>query len=48
MKKGIHIMNSKKSKKSICHRTSFYSIFDMSSCKKPEIQNDLHKITKLK
>ena len=24
------------------------SIFDMSSCIKPEIQNDLHKITKIK
>ena len=40
MKKGIHI-------KSICHRTTFYFIFNMSSCRKPEIQNALPKITKL-
>ena len=39
---------SKKSKKCICHRTSFYSIFDMSSCRKPEIQNDLPKLIKIK
>jgi len=43
MKKGIH-MNPKK-QKSICHRTTFYSIFNMSSYK---IQNDLPKITKTK
>ena len=45
MKKGIHIMNPKKQKKRICHHTPFYSIFNMSSCRKPEIQNDLPKIT---
>ena len=38
MKNGIHIINPKIS---ICHRTSFDSIFDMSSCRKPEIQNDV-------
>ena len=38
MKKGIPIMNPKKR---ICHRTTFYSIFNMSSCRKPEMQNDL-------
>jgi len=43
MKKGIHIMNP-----SICHRTTLYSIFNMSSCRKPAIQNDLHKLTKIK
>jgi len=47
MKKGIHIMNPKK-QKCICHRTTFYAIFNMSSCRKPEIQNDLPKITKIK
>ena len=39
---------SKKCNNSICHRTTLYSIFDMSSCRKPEIQNDLPKITKVK
>jgi len=39
---------SKKAKKRICHRTTFHSIFNMSSCRKPEIQNDLAKITKIK
>jgi len=49
MNKGIHIMNPKKPKKiKQCHRTTLYSIFNMSSCRKPEIQNDLHKITKIK
>ena len=38
-------MNPKK-QKSICHRTSLYSIFDMSSCRKPEIQNVLPKSPK--
>ena len=28
--------------------TTFYSLFNMSSCRKPEIQNDLPKITKIK
>jgi len=40
MKKGIHIMNKKKSKESIYHCTTFYSIFNMSSSGKPNI----HKI----
>ena len=49
MNKGIHIMNNKKGKtKSICHRTTFYSIFNMSSFRKPEIQNGLPKIIKIK
>ena len=48
MKKGIHIMNPKKAKKDKCHNTTFYSKFNMSSCRKPEIQNDLPKITKIK
>jgi len=47
MKKGLTYYESKKAK-SICHRTTFYSIFNMSSCRKPEIQNDLPKITKIK
>ena len=45
MKKGIHIVNLKKS---ICHRTTFYVVFNMSSCRKPEIQNGFPKITKIK
>ena len=45
--KGVHLTNFKKNC-SICYRTSFYSIFDMSSCIKPEIQKDLPKITKIK
>ena len=47
MKKGLQIVNLKK-QKSICHRTTVHSIFNMSSCIKPEIQNDLPKITKIK
>jgi len=38
---------NQKSKTSIYHRTSFYSIFDMSSCRKPKIQNVLPKISKI-
>jgi len=38
MKKGIHIMNPEKQKHCICHRTTFYSIFDMSSCIKPKFK----------
>ena len=30
MKKGIHIMNPKQQKKSICHHATFYSIVNMS------------------
>ena len=45
MKKGIHIVNLK-SKMKICHLTTFYSIFIMCSCRKPELQQDLPKITK--
>ena len=40
---------SKKAKQNcICHRTTFVSILNMSSCRMPEIQNDLPKITKIK
>ena len=42
MKKGIQIMNQIKQKKCICHRTSFYSIFDMSSSIKSEIPNQVN------
>ena len=38
MKKGIHVVNQKKQTK----------VFNMSSCRKPEIQNDLPKVTKIK
>jgi len=48
MRKGIHIVNLKKQNKSICHSTYFNSIFNRSSCRKPEIPNDLPKITKVK
>jgi len=34
MKKAIHIMNKRKQNK----YPSFYSMFNMSSCRKPEIQ----------
>ena len=47
MKKGIHIMNQKK-QTSMSPYYFFYSIFNMSSCRKPEIKNDLPKITKIK
>ena len=40
MRKGIHNVNLKKQ--------NFNSIFNMSSYRKPEIQNDSHKITKVK
>ena len=40
--------DSKKSKNNIYHRNTFCSIFNMSSCRKPELQNDLPKITKIK
>jgi len=43
MKKSIKYYESQKAKTSICHRTTFYSIFNMSLCRKPEIQNDLPK-----
>ena len=39
-------MNPKKQNIRICHRTTFYSIFNMSSCRKPEIQNGLPKSLK--
>ena len=42
MKNGIHIVNLK-----ICNRTLFYSIFNMSSCRKREIHNDLPNITNI-
>jgi len=44
MKNGIHIINPKIS---ICHRTTFYFIFNMNSCKARNT-NDLPKITKIK
>ena len=47
MRKGIHIVKSKKQKVQ-CHSTNFNSIFDMSSYRKPEIQKDLPEITKVK
>jgi len=48
MKKGIHIMNPKKPHtKRICRHTTFYSIINMSSCRKLEIQTDFPKITKI-
>ena len=37
-----------KSINSIYHRTNFNSIIDIRSYRKPEIQNDLPKITKVK
>ena len=39
---------SKKAITSICHRTTFYSIFNMSSYRTPEIQNDLPEVTQIK
>jgi len=47
MKKGIHIANPK-TQKSVSHRTTFNSIFNMSSCRKSEVQNDLPTITEIK
>jgi len=47
MKKGTHLINPKK-QKCLCHRTTFYSIFILSSYRKPDIQNDLLKLTKIK
>ena len=44
MKKGINIVNLKNQKRVLYQRTTFYSICKMSSCRKPEIQNDLPKI----
>jgi len=38
MKKGIHIMNPKKD------ISPYFFLFDMSSCGKPAIHNDLPKI----
>ena len=39
---------SKKTKIGICHRTTYYSIFNMSSCRKPEYNNELPKLTNIK
>ena len=47
LKKGKHIVYLKKQKKWYVI-TPFYSIFNMSSCRKPKIQNDLPKITQIK
>ena len=44
----VYILLIQKSKNKACHRTTFYSIFNMSSFRKPEIHNDLPKITKIK
>jgi len=41
-------MNPKKQKQSLCHRTTCYSIFNMSLCRKPELPNDLPKINEVK
>ena len=46
MKKGIHIVNLNKQQQKYVTVLLFYSIFIRSSCWKPEIQNDLPKITK--
>ena len=43
-RKGIYIMIPK----NVCHYTTFYSIFKMSSRRKHEIRIDLPKITKIK
>jgi len=43
MKKGMYIVNLKKAKKSICHRSAFDSIFNISSCRKPKNQVNLLK-----
>ena len=45
MKKGIYNDYLKKQKK---HMSPYYFLFNMSSYRKPEIQNDLPKITKIK
>jgi len=42
MKRGIHIVNLKGKTKYI---SQYYFLFNMTSCRKPEIQNDLTKIT---
>ena len=47
-KKGIQIVNLKKPKKVHVTILSFYSVFNMSSSRMPEIQNGLPKITKIK
>ena len=45
MKKGIYNDYLKKQKK---HMSPYYFLFNMSSYRKPEIQNDLPKITEIK
>jgi len=47
MRKGKHIINPKKQTK-VNVTVPLYSIFDMSSCRKPEIQTDLPRIIKIK
>ena len=37
---------SKKAKNKLCHHTTYYSIFNVSSCRKPEIQNECLKSPK--
>jgi len=55
----LHILKKMLERKLICSYESkkgkkgmfqyyFYSIFNLSSCTKPEIQNELPKITKIK
>ena len=39
---------SRKAKINKCHRTTFYSVFNMSSCRKLEIHTDLPKINQIK
>jgi len=46
-RKLICSYESKKGKKGM-FQYYFYSIFNLSSCTKPEIQNELPKITKIK
>ena len=41
------IVNLKKKKNGIFYRTIFYSILNISSCRKPDIHYDLLKITKI-
>ena len=48
IKKGIYIVYLKKQKISICHRTTFYVVFNMGSFRKVKIQNELPKITQNK
>ena len=44
----VYILWIPKRKTNICHRTTFYSIFNMSSYRNPKLLNGLPKITKIK